>query len=304
MPIIRGHHRLDDHFTQIPNAWLRDPRISLEAKGLLAQLMSHTPGWKVSIVSLARANGCGKDKVRNALNQLIEAGYIRRSVEKVRNAAGHLTDYDYTTTDPELENPTLENPTLDNPTLRTTTITKNTKKKETIAQAELERVFFEFWTLYPRRIARAKAKEALQKVLTGYTSVGIKHEPVAPEVIIDGVTRLASDPNLPPKEFVPYPASWLFASGWLNEPYPVRTKTKEEREAEAAEADRLRRERDKIRREQEQEERRREQEQIERERRENPVVRCEHDRVKIMCPKCGPDYLAAEIAAGRITPTK
>ena len=35
MPLIRGYHSFDDHFTQIPNSWLRDTRLSLKAIGLL-----------------------------------------------------------------------------------------------------------------------------------------------------------------------------------------------------------------------------------------------------------------------------
>ena len=35
MPVIRGHHSFDNHFTQIPNHWLRDSRLSFKARGLM-----------------------------------------------------------------------------------------------------------------------------------------------------------------------------------------------------------------------------------------------------------------------------
>ena len=76
MPLIRGHHSFDDHFTQIPNAWLRDSRISLGAKGLLAQLLSHSPGWRISQESLAYSNGIGRDAIRTLINELLDAGYL------------------------------------------------------------------------------------------------------------------------------------------------------------------------------------------------------------------------------------
>jgi hypothetical protein len=76
MPLIRGHHSFDDHFTQIPNDWLRDKTISLGAKGLLAQLLSHAPGWRISQESLARDNGVGRDAIRTLINELLEAGYL------------------------------------------------------------------------------------------------------------------------------------------------------------------------------------------------------------------------------------
>ena len=41
MPLIRGHHTFDDQFVQIPNAWMRDNRLSLKARGLLAQIKTH-----------------------------------------------------------------------------------------------------------------------------------------------------------------------------------------------------------------------------------------------------------------------
>jgi hypothetical protein len=47
--IIRRNLNFEDHFTTIPNQWVRDSRISLRARGLLAQLVSHRPGWRVSV---------------------------------------------------------------------------------------------------------------------------------------------------------------------------------------------------------------------------------------------------------------
>jgi hypothetical protein len=91
---------------------------------------------------------------------------------------------------------------------------------------------------------------------------------------------------LPPKQFVPYPASWLNAGGWDSEPYPERQLTADEKAAKAeaervyrAEQNRLAREREK---------RERDAERMEREARlaANPVTRCEHDRVKAICLKC------------------
>jgi len=64
MPLVRGRHSFDDQFTQIPNAWLRDNRLSLQARGLLAQLMSHAPGWNITQESLAKANNIGRDAMR------------------------------------------------------------------------------------------------------------------------------------------------------------------------------------------------------------------------------------------------
>jgi len=101
MALIRGHHAFDDHFTQIPNDWVRDDRLSLEARGLLAQIMSHRPGWKLSIKSLAARNHIGRDKVKRILDELLKLGYLERSDKQAHDENGHLAGYDYTTRDPE-----------------------------------------------------------------------------------------------------------------------------------------------------------------------------------------------------------
>jgi len=104
MPLIRGHHSFDDHFTQIPNAWLRDTRLTLKAIGLLAQIMSHTPGWNMSVRALARANGTGIDTIKTAILELEKHGYLSRSEKQKQNDDGTFADYEFTTQDP-FQNP-------------------------------------------------------------------------------------------------------------------------------------------------------------------------------------------------------
>lgn len=72
--------------------------------------------------------------------------------------------------------------------------------------------FEEFYSSYPRRVGKEAAKRAFVKA----------SKEVDPEVIVAGAKRLAADPNLPEKQFVPYPATWLNRAGWEDEPYPVR----------------------------------------------------------------------------------
>lgn len=104
MPLIRGHHSFDDHFTQIPNEWVRDSRLSLKAIGLLTQLMSHSPGWNMSISSLARFNKTGIDTIKTAVKELEVYGYLKRSTTQEHNPDGTFADYVWTTADP-FQNP-------------------------------------------------------------------------------------------------------------------------------------------------------------------------------------------------------
>ena len=100
MPLIRGHHAFDDHFTQIPNTWVRDSNLSLKAIGLLTQLMSHRPGWNMSISSLARFNKTGVRTIKSAVQELELNGYLVRSEKQEHNPDGTFADYVWTTADP------------------------------------------------------------------------------------------------------------------------------------------------------------------------------------------------------------
>jgi hypothetical protein len=227
MPLIRGNHSFDDHFTQIPNAWLRDPNLSLGAKGLLAQLLSHAPGWEISQESIARANRMGKGAIRTLIGELLGAGYLNRSESRTRLDKGYLGGYTYTTQDPThpmSSFPTLDEPTLDEPPHKNNNI-KEQQIKEINPQTQFEDEFEKFWNLYPRKTEKIDAKKAFIKAVNAH---GL-------DAILSGVVQLAADPNLPQKQFIPYPASWLNAGGWTNEPYPERQITPEEKAAQLAE---------------------------------------------------------------------
>jgi biotin operon repressor len=215
MPLIRGHHSFDDHFTQIPNDWLRDKKLSLGAKGLLAQLLSHAPGWQVSQDSLARDNGIGRDAIRTLINQLLEAGYLSRSEDRTRTDKGYLGGFIYTTQDPA-GYPTLDNPTLDNPLHKNNIIKKNNlKNNERIYSDSIEIHFEAFWSFYPKKTDKGAARRAFRKVA--------KTTDLA--LVVDGAGRYAEDPNLPEKQYIKNPATWLNAEAWNNGPLPARKKT-------------------------------------------------------------------------------
>lgn len=208
MPLIRGHHSFDDHFTQIPNDWLRDKRISLGAKGLLAQLLSHSPGWRISQESLGRDNGVGRDAIRTLINELLEAGYLMRSEERERGEKGYLGGYTYTTQDP-----TQDNPTQDNPLLKKTITKKNNLKNNERIYSDSE--FDSFWNHYPKKVDKGAALRAFRRAIKKQN----------PDLVIAGAKAYAEDPNLPEKQFIKNPATWLNAEAWNNGPLPKRKTT-------------------------------------------------------------------------------
>lgn len=198
MPLVRGHHDFDDHFTQIPNSWVRDSRLSLKARGLLAMLMSHRQGWSLSIQGIASEGREGKDSIRAAIQELEKFGYLER--EQI-NENGRFGEAVWTTCDPE-DLPMAEKPMTENPPVK-----NNNIKEEHIKNtgSDLEAKFDEFWNLYPRKVDKAKAFRAFRSALKRAKF----------EDILAGAIAYRNDPSRNP-DFTKYPASWLNADSWEN----------------------------------------------------------------------------------------
>lgn len=93
MAIKRPELAIDRDFTMVRNAWARDGRLSLRARGLLVQLLSHRPGWEVTTESLMRDNPEGRDSIRGAVKELEKMGYLKRSRRREGNRLGGI-DYE------------------------------------------------------------------------------------------------------------------------------------------------------------------------------------------------------------------
>jgi hypothetical protein len=210
MPLIRGHHAFDDHFAQIPNDWLRDDRLSLEARGLLAQIMSHRPGWNLSIRSISAQNRIGKEKVRRIIEELMRFEYLERSEKQGKDEKGRMTSYDYITRDPlpRTAEPRTEKPhTGDRPTKKTKPIEDQTNKKTIVKEDDFNR----FWSVYPKKADKPLARRSFEKALNRTTL----------DTIIAGAERYRDDPNRD-SEFTKNPSTWLNADAWDNDPIPSK----------------------------------------------------------------------------------
>jgi hypothetical protein len=193
--IFRGKLHFESQFTQIHNAWIRDPNISYKAKGLLTYLLSHEVGYTITIGQIIRESGDGKQAVRSALEELIKAGYLE--TQRTTDERGYNAGLAYFIKDPSIpksENPTLDNPTLDNQTALENNLTKKITKQE----KPTDTGFDTFWLLYPKKIAKADAVKAWKQVLKKKT---------ADEMI--ALTKAYSESKLPDMTYIPYPASWL-----------------------------------------------------------------------------------------------
>ena len=101
---------------------------------------------------------------------------------------------------------------------------KKTKKRST-TPAALDEAFNEFYKqAYPRQMEPLKARRAFEKAVKNGAD---------PREIIEGARRFAAATAAKGKTYIPYPASWLNAGGWMSkagdiapvEPTPWQKKT-------------------------------------------------------------------------------
>ena len=89
------------------------------------------------------------------------------------------------------------------------------EKKDTPSQAApAGPVFDAFWATYPKKVGgKVDAKKAFVKAVSL----------VSLDVVLAGAKRYAADPNLPDRQFIPNPATWLNQGRWDDDPCAPRT---------------------------------------------------------------------------------
>jgi hypothetical protein len=92
---VRIRRKHNGNFAIIPNALVEDKRLSIEAKGLLAYLISRPDDWVVKHGHLQRALGIGRDKLQRILRELIQTGYLERDDEQPRDGHNQFAAYAY-----------------------------------------------------------------------------------------------------------------------------------------------------------------------------------------------------------------
>jgi hypothetical protein len=104
------HNKANPYFMTIRTT-AQDRVISLEARGLLWELLSRSDSWQVRMAQLYQ-HSAGRDKIRRIIKELIAARYIVRNEERTDKGTIHYT-YDIYE-QPVTENPSPVNRPLDN----------------------------------------------------------------------------------------------------------------------------------------------------------------------------------------------
>ena len=140
MPVFRIERTHD--YTVMSNHHLKNPQLSLKAKGLLSMMLSFPDEWNYSERGLAAICKEGVDAIHSAIKELEKAGYIER--HQLRGKGGRIIDTEYViyekphapdTAPPDTDNPDMGSPDTaqpgpDNPGELNTQI-PNTKKSNT-----------------------------------------------------------------------------------------------------------------------------------------------------------------------------
>ena len=111
-------------FTTVYRDVAQDRRLTLKARGLFLLMQSLPEDWSYTISGLAGMAGTGKDQIRNALNEMLETGYLVK--EQTHDDAGKFAGNVYILQEqmpplsgnPTTGNPITGKPSTGNPTVR------------------------------------------------------------------------------------------------------------------------------------------------------------------------------------------
>ena len=231
MAILRNASK--GKYTVLNNGIFRDENLSAKSLGILAKMLSLPDNWEFSETGLCSIfKKDGRSSIRSGLKELEENGYLVRS--RVRDESGKLTSAEWTVSDkPMLGKPMLENPMLENPMLenRTQYNTKEYNTKEFITKEFITKdippispkgktdcsdLFNQFWTAYPKHIAKQSAVKAFEK---------LKPDEKLLEAMLKAI-EMQKESKQWEKDggaFIPYPATWLNQRRWEDELPQVET---------------------------------------------------------------------------------
>lgn len=227
------------NFAAIPNEAMRDERISMEARGLLALMMGMGDRWVFRSKDLMKRSCAGKDKYQRMIRELKDAGYL--IVHPKQGDGGKLDGFEYEIIDTPASRETrsavdpvggkpgpLRTPTDKNTNNKTPTPEgadlfgdKTEAEKEAEARVEAEQIFkaeinagFEvFWTeIWPRHERKA-GKEDCRKV---YQQACLGKHKKSPKISVDDLNAATRRyiASVKDRQYLKAPLPWLRKPGW------------------------------------------------------------------------------------------
>ncbi len=209
-------------FCNIPVSVIRNTDLSDGDFRLLIYLYSLPENWKINRENLGQRLGCNKRNIEKKIKSLREKGYLR--IEKGQN------EYEYIL---------VEKDTMNNDTIKKDTIEKDDTKekiyKENIIKEninnippispEWEKNFETFWEEYPKKQAKAKAKQWFEKNKPDKELMN----KILESLILFKRTKQWQKNN---GQFIPLATTWLNGKRWEDEIQEEVEMTEEEINAE------------------------------------------------------------------------
>ena len=93
MGIFRVVKEKSNPYVVLNKGFLNDESLSFRAKGILAYLLSKPDNWQVYQKQLERASKDGRERIRAAVKELIDANYIMRT--RRRTEDGRFAGWEY-----------------------------------------------------------------------------------------------------------------------------------------------------------------------------------------------------------------
>jgi len=158
-----------------------------------------------SIKRLSELCEMSRRSLESHLNILEEFGLIKR-INRFRDNGGK-TSNGYFLKFSESDTQNLRDPSEKSAHRDTQNLRMNNPIKNNLVTLK-DKLFEDFWKSYPKKMAKGQAKKAWAKAFL------LDH----PQEIIDAAEKYAKAQDGKDKQFIPYPASWLNAERWKDEP--------------------------------------------------------------------------------------
>lgn len=175
-------------YAAIPNEAMRDNEISMEARGLLALLMTYSDEWVFRKDHLLETTKWGRDKFERHMGELIAAGYVER-VQTREEGTGKLLGSSWIIRDdrsPENQGVGITDALKNRPTVKPThgesaPIRKNNQEEEQKGRNH-KGDFDSEPSLFPsidQPESKASTSEAFEELWNKYPKEGRKDKPAA-----------------------------------------------------------------------------------------------------------------------------
>ena len=100
-------------FASVPETIINDPNLSAKAKGFAAYIYFRPDDWTFYMTEVMSHFRDGKDSIRSAFNELIDAGYLRKTQIKNTNGQFSGTIFEISDTPFTEEGKTVDGKTVD-----------------------------------------------------------------------------------------------------------------------------------------------------------------------------------------------